>query len=122
MKFVKLTGALVVAGVLSGCGGGVDGGGGAVIAAISGEGGRGRVAVDKTIDYGQGGREKDLSQLQAGIWVDPNGCDHWIIDDGIEGYLSQRLDQYGKPVCSGAAPPNVVTGPFKGNQTVNDPL
>ena len=24
---------------------------------------------------------KDLSQLKAGIWVDPTGCDHWIIDD-----------------------------------------
>jgi hypothetical protein len=56
---------------------------------------------------------KHLSQLQAGIWVDPNGCDHWIIDDGIEGYLSQRLDQYGKPVCSGVAPPNTAVGPFK---------
>lgn len=63
--------------------------------------------VDRGID------SKDLSQLQAGIWVDPNGCDHWIIDDGVEGYLSQRLDKYGKPVCSGAAPPNTATGPFK---------
>ena len=37
---------------------------------------------DKTIDRGFVD-SKDLSQLQAGIWVDPNGCDHWIIDDGL---------------------------------------
>ena len=57
--------------------------------------------VDKTVD--RGFDSKHLSQLQAGIWVDPNGCDHWIIDDGAEGYLSQRLDRFGKPVCSGVA-------------------
>ena len=65
---------------------------------------------------------KDLSTLQAGIWVDPNGCDHWIIDDGLEGYLSQRLDKYGKPVCSGVAPPNTATGPFKSGSGFPDIL
>ncbi len=75
---------------------------------------------NKTVD--RGFDSKHLSQLQAGIWVDPNGCDHWIIDDGIEGYLSQRLDRYGKPVCSGTAPPNVATGNFKSGSTVTDPI
>ena len=83
-----------------------------------GEGGGGQVGEDKSIDYGFG--RKHLSQLQAGIWVDPNGCDHWIIDDGIEGYHSQRLDRNGKPVCSGIAPPTTITGPFQGRQTVGD--
>lgn len=78
--------------------------------------------TDKTVDYGQGNREKSLTQLVAGVWVDPTGCDHWIIDDGVEGYLSARLDKYGKPVCSGAAAPNTATGAYKGNQTINDPL
>ena len=68
-------------------------------------------AVDKTAD--RGFDSKQLSSLKAGIWVDPNGCDHWIIDDGLEGYLSQRLDPQGKPVCSGVAPPTAVVGPFK---------
>ena len=40
-----------------------------------------------------------LSQLQAGIWIDPNGCDHWIIDDGVEGYMTPRVSPDGKPVC-----------------------
>lgn len=84
-----------------------------------------RNSGDKTRDYGNGffGRgSKDLSQLQAGIWVDPRGCDHWIIDDGIEGYLSQRLDRNGKPVCSGAAPPGYATGNYRGSDDVRDPI
>ena len=78
------------------------------------------VGADKTRDRGTDA--KHLSQLKAGIWVDPNGCDHWIIDDGVEGYLSTRLDKFGKPVCSGVAPPNVATGPFKSGSPINDPL
>ena len=77
------------------------------------------VPSDKSRD--RGFDSKHLSQLQAGIWVDPNGCDHWIIDDGLEGYLSQRLDKYGKPVCSGVAPPNHTVGDFKGGSKFNDP-
>lgn len=94
-----------------------------IVAALSGEGGQGRVHTDKTFDYGQGADEEEhLSNLVAGIWVDPTGCDHWIIDDGIEGYLSARLDRYGKPVCSGIAPPNTAIGNYKADHTVNDPL
>jgi len=76
--------------------------------------------VDKTVD--RGFDAKDLSTLKAGIWVDPTGCDHWIIDDGFEGYLSQRLDKNGKPVCSGVAPPNTATGPFKKGSNVDDTI
>ncbi|PRX38397.1 hypothetical protein SAMN05216257_10373 [Meinhardsimonia xiamenensis] len=76
--------------------------------------------TDKTVDRGID--SKHLSQLRAGIWVDPNGCDHWIIDDGAEGYLSQRLDKYGKPVCSGVAPPNTAIGPYKAGSDVSDPI
>ncbi len=76
--------------------------------------------IDKTVD--RGFDSKDLSTLKAGIWVDPTGCDHWIIDDGFEGYLSQRLDRNGKPVCSGAAPPGVATGPFKKGSNVWDAI
>ncbi|MEP4700791.1 MAG: hypothetical protein ABJZ79_06520 [Parasphingorhabdus sp.] len=75
---------------------------------------------DKTVDRGID--SKDLSTLKAGIWVDPTGCDHWIIDDGLEGYLSQRLDSKGKPVCSGAAPPGVATGPFKEGSNIVDAI
>ena len=76
--------------------------------------------IDKTVD--RGFDAKDLSTLKAGIWVDPTGCDHWIIDDGFEGYLSQRLDKKGKPVCSGAAPPGVAIGPFKQGSGIVDSI
>lgn len=105
MNKLKIGTLLVAAMALSGC---------------LGEGGFGKVKTDKTRDYGF--RSHHLSTMTAGIWVDPNGCDHWIIDDGVEGYLSQRLDKYGKPVCSGAAPPNTATGPYKAGQTIEDPL
>ncbi|MCR8722815.1 hypothetical protein [Frigidibacter sp. ROC022] len=75
---------------------------------------------DKTVDNWVD--KKHLSQLKAGIWVDPTGCDHWIIDDGAEGYLSQRLDPYGKPVCSGVAPPSTAVGPYRSGTSVSDPV
>lgn len=78
-------------------------------------------ATDKTFD--RGFDEKNLNTLKAGIWVDPNGCHHWIIDDGVEGYLSARLTPHGKPVCTdGVAPPTIATGDFKGGTGVPDPI
>lgn len=77
------------------------------------------VPADKSRDR-QVGRGKDLSELVAGIWVDPNGCDHWIIDDGVEGYLSERLTPDGRPVCSGVAAPTQAVGPFKAGGDISD--
>ena len=86
------------------------------------EGGEGifEIGPDKTVDRGINAHH--LSTLVAGIWVDPNGCDHWIIDDGVEGYLSERLTPDGRPVCSGVAPPTSVVGPFKEGSPIPDPL
>ncbi len=75
---------------------------------------------DKTRDHGLD--SKPLSELQAGIWIDPTGCDHWIIDDGIEGYLSQRLNRDGTPVCSGSALSNYAIGDFKGGSNIADAI
>jgi len=33
------------------------------------------------------------------IWVDPDGCEHWVMDDGAEGYMSPHLTPEGLPVC-----------------------
>ena len=78
--------------------------------------------TDQTRDQGPFDPQGDLSQLRAGIWIDPNGCDHWIIDDGVEGYLSQRLDPQGRPVCSGAGQPGFAVGPFRQGFPDGDPL
>lgn len=74
--------------------------------------------IDKTVDGWID--TDDLKHMKAGIWIDPHGCDHWIIDDGVEGYLSQRLDRYGKPVCSGVGTPGTTVGQFKNE--IPDPI
>lgn len=33
------------------------------------------------------------------IWIDPDGCEHWVMDDGVEGYMSPHLTRDGLPVC-----------------------
>ena len=96
MKIVKAFLALGAAGSLAACG----------------------IGPDKSVDRGINAHH--LSTLVAGIWVDPNGCDHWIIDDGVEGYLSERLTPDGLPVCSGVAPPNTAVGPFKSGSPIPD--
>ncbi|UWQ82970.1 lipoprotein [Leisingera caerulea] len=78
---------------------------------------------DKGTDghFGDGSSET-LSNMTAGIWVDPNGCEHWIIDDGLEGYADLRRTPDGKPVCNSNLPRNVATGPFKNGSTLWDPI
>jgi outer membrane protein OmpA-like peptidoglycan-associated protein len=39
-------------------------------------------------------------KIDWGLWVDPDGCQHWWADGGTEGYMVARRDpQTGKPVC-----------------------
>jgi hypothetical protein len=78
------------------------------------------IPEDKSIDRGIDADH--VSTMIAGIWVDPNGCDHWIIDDGVEGYMSERLQPDGRPVCSGVAPPTRVVGPFQAGSPIPDLL
>ena len=33
------------------------------------------------------------------IWVDPDGCEHWVMDDGAEGYMTPNVSRQGIPVC-----------------------
>ena len=33
------------------------------------------------------------------IWTDPDGCEHWVMDDGWEGYMTPRVNRDGTPVC-----------------------
>lgn len=40
-----------------------------------------------------------VAGYNASIWVDPDGCQHWVMDTGTEGFMSQRLDSRGKPIC-----------------------
>ena len=47
----------------------------------------------------QGIDSHDLVNLAASVWVDPDGCKHWVIDDGVEGYMSPVLNLDGTPDC-----------------------
>lgn len=33
------------------------------------------------------------------IWIDPDGCEHWVMDDGAEGYMDLKRDRQGMPTC-----------------------
>jgi len=52
--------------------------------------------VDSGIDGGV------LRDGVASIWIDPDGCQHWYIDDGIEGFMTPRLNRDGTPKCQDA--------------------
>ncbi|WP_082135339.1 OmpA family protein [Puniceibacterium sp. IMCC21224] len=38
-------------------------------------------------------------QYIPGIWVDPDGCEHWVMDDGVEGFMTPHVTRQGIPVC-----------------------
>lgn len=33
------------------------------------------------------------------IWIDPDGCEHWTMDDGAEGFMDARRRRDGSAVC-----------------------
>lgn len=104
MKMNILTSAaLVAATMLSACGGVVAPGGIPLIA----------VPHDKGwVDT----KNNTLIDGEAGIAYDPDGCQVWIIDDGVEGYSGRRVDpRSGLPVCNGDYPPGSIVGPYKTN-------
>ncbi len=63
-------------------------------------------------DYGED--DAALVDGQAAIAYDPDGCQVWIIDDGVEGYSSPRFNpKTGLPVCDTKYPPGTVVGPYE---------
>lgn len=42
---------------------------------------------------------EDTGQYLAAIWIDPDGCEHWVLDLGVEGMMSPHLDREGRPIC-----------------------
>lgn len=38
-------------------------------------------------------------EYTATIWIDPDGCEHWVMDDGAEGYMDARRTRDGGAVC-----------------------
>lgn len=74
-------------------------------------------SVDRFIDSGQ-----LAEKVKWGVYVDPDGCDVWMADDGIEGYSVLRLDpKTGERVCSGVLPPGYAADHKRGS-TIPDPI
>lgn len=63
-----------------------------------------------------------LTDGQAAIAYDPDGCQGWIMDDGVEGYSGRRFDPVsGLPVCDGRYPPGTVLGDYRQhNESLTD--
>jgi outer membrane protein OmpA-like peptidoglycan-associated protein len=47
----------------------------------------------------QVGAAQEPQKFLPGIWIDPDGCEHWVMDDGVEGFMSPHLRRDGTPVC-----------------------
>lgn len=47
----------------------------------------------------QFGMAQQAEKYIPGVWIDPDGCEHWAMDDGIEGFMSPHLRRDGTPVC-----------------------
>lgn len=55
-----------------------------------------------------------LTDGHAAIAYDPDGCQSWLMDDGVEGYSGRRFDpKTGLPVCNGLYPPGTVVGEYR---------
>ena len=55
-----------------------------------------------------------LTEGHAAIAYDPDGCQGWIIDDGLEGYSGRRFDPItGLPICNSLYPPGTVLGNYQ---------
>lgn len=55
--------------------------------------------TDRTVITDTGVDTGTLIDGLANIWIDPDGCQHWYIDDGLEGYMTPRLNRDGTPRC-----------------------
>jgi len=96
-KFTAISGALALSLSLSAC---------AVIPYVPGP--NALIATDNDTGLFDRG---SLIEGQAAIAYDPDGCQGWLIDDGIEGYSGRRFDPVsGLPVCNSLYPPGTVIG------------
>ena len=109
--FLNASTGLAAALLLSGC----------IEAIEGGEPYRGAQSVIATGED-QGFQKGVLKDGVAAIAYDPDGCQNWIIDDGLEGYSTPRFDPAtGMPVCDSRYPPGTVLRPYETEDAgVND--
>ncbi len=59
----------------------------------------GAVMTVSAADAQQATRTVTGEKYAPTIWVDPDGCEHWVMDDGFEGYMTPHTTRQGIPVC-----------------------
>ena len=60
----------------------------------------------------------NINDGEAAIVYDPDGCQGWLIDDGVEGYAGRRFDpKSGLPVCDDNHAPGTVVGEYQSSNT-----
>jgi len=62
------------------------------------------------------GPRDNISLRNGGFAIayDPDGCQNWIADDGVEGYSTPRFDPVsGLPVCNNQFPPGAVVKDYQ---------
>lgn len=97
-KVFKIGSGLAAALLLTACGEGFEG-----TQAYSGSNSIIATGQDQGRDAGV------LLNGRAAIAYDPDGCQNWIIDDGLEGYSTPRYDPAsGLPICNNKFPPGTV--------------
>jgi len=56
---------------------------------------------------------------RAAIAYDPDGCQNWLLDDGMEGYSSPRYDPVsGLPICNDLYPPGTVLHDYETRKSI----
>ncbi|MDN5785696.1 hypothetical protein [Pseudorhodobacter sp.] len=110
---MKMSAGLVAAVVLSGC--------------VAGEGFEGTEAYRGSSSVIATGQDQGwdtgvLKNGRAAIAYDPDGCQNWVIDDGLEGYASPRYDPAsGLPICNNLYPPGTVLRDYQsGTEGIQD--
>ncbi|HHB81504.1 MAG TPA: hypothetical protein ENK83_07160 [Aliiroseovarius sp.] len=59
----------------------------------------------------------------AAVAITPDGCEAWIMDEGVEGYASTRSDpSSGLPVCTNEIPRGAVIGDHRTSDDLFDIL
>ena len=113
MSIFKITAALSASAFLAGC-----------VTNESFEGTERYRGADSVIATGQD-QGQDTGVLRNGhaaIAYDPDGCQNWIMDDGLEGYSTPRYDPVsGLPVCNDRYPPGTVIRNYQtGTEGIKD--
>lgn len=68
------------------------------------------VMITTTTAQAQSFSNQRQEQYVPTTWVDPDGCEHWVMDDGAEGFMTPKYYSDGRPVCNAPSRPATQCG------------